>query len=64
MSSIIIKNHNMLSNILGENNFNVQQLSHAVHHKAHGHVFSLKGIGKKNLLLHLKEHKKISQLAV
>ena len=44
MSGIIIKNHNMLSNILREKKFNdnVHQLSHAVRHKAHGHAFGLR----------------------
>jgi hypothetical protein len=32
----------MLSNILREKNFNVRQLSHAVHHKAHGHAFDFR----------------------
>jgi hypothetical protein len=29
-------------NVLREKNFNVWQLSHAVHHKAHGHAFGLR----------------------
>jgi hypothetical protein len=36
----------MLSNILREKNFNVRQLSHTVHHKAHG-----KGLRVKAMLL-------------
>jgi hypothetical protein len=32
----------MLSNILREKNFNVRQLFHAVHHKAHGHAFDFR----------------------
>jgi hypothetical protein len=42
LSSIIIKNHNMLSNVLRKKNFNVLQLSHAVRHKTHGHAFGLR----------------------